>query len=84
MKRNEMQNAMTTAEPVDFEMINPAGIPHIGMRQIEIEYELSRARAHRLIKKSGLEPYTWFNKHFYAEPAVRQYFEGLFLPRRVQ
>ena len=69
----------TTQQP-DFVTIAPNNVPHMGMRQIEAEYGLTGAKAHRLIKKSGLEPYIWFNKHFFPVTAVRAYFESLLLP----
>lgn len=75
---------MTTTEKPDFVTITPQGIPHIGMRQIEAEYGITVAKAHRLMKKSGLEPYTWFNKHFFPVAAVRAYFESLLLPMKTE
>lgn len=64
-----------------FVKLLPEGVPHIGMRQIEAEYNLSGAKAHRLMKKSGMLPYTWFNRSFYPEAEVRKYFKSLLLPQ---
>lgn len=61
--------------------ITPGGVPHIGLRQIEAEYDLSKAKALRLMTKSGIEPYTWFNRSYYPEAAVRQHFDSLFVPQ---
>jgi len=66
----------TAPSTVDFH-IYQGDVKHIGRVQIAQEYGMNSTKVHRLLGDSGIEVVHFVNRHFYPEPAIRQYFESL-------
>lgn len=66
----------TAEKRVDFHIMQE-GVKHIGRTQISQDYALHSSKVHRLINESGIAAVPFINRHFYPEPAVREYFNSL-------